>query len=123
MIKFVNRLSAFVLVGVVANGVAFAKTIKKEVTFSEPVVVNGTLVKKGPYEVVFDDQTNELTIANGRKVVAKAPAQLEKLDREHSAYETRQDGDSTRMTLVSVTLKHGEKATLVNSGGNGDSAQ
>jgi hypothetical protein len=123
MIKFVNRLSVFVLIGVIANGVALAKSTKKEVTFSEPVVVNGALVKKGTYDVVFDDQTNELTIVKGRKVVAKAPAQLETGDRGHSAYVTRQeDGDPTRITLLSVTLKDGKKATLLNNS-DGDSAR
>jgi len=123
MIKFVNRLSVFVLTVVIANGVALAKTIKREVTFSQPVVVNGTLVKKGTYNVVFDDQTNEVTIVKDRKVVAKAPAQLETRDRGRAAYVTREeDGDPTRMTLLSVTLKDGKKATLVNSG-DGDSAQ
>jgi hypothetical protein len=122
MSKFVNRLIVFVIIGVVANGVALAKTIKKEVTFAEPVTVNGALVKKGTYDVVFDDQTNELTIVKGRKVVAKAPAQLETRDRDHAAYETREEGDPTRMTLLSVTLKDGKKATLENNG-KGNSGQ
>ena len=123
MIKFVNRLSVFVLVVVIANGVALAKTIKREVTFSQPVVVNGTLVKKGTYDVVFDDQTNEVTIVKDRKVVAKAPAQLETGERDHAVYVIREeDGDPARMTLLSVTLKDGKKATLINSD-NGNSAQ
>jgi hypothetical protein len=123
MIKFVNRLSMFVLIGVIANGVALAKTTKKEITFSQPVVVNGTVVKKGTYDAVFDDQTNELTIVKGGKVVAKAPAQLETQDRNHEDYVAREeDGDPTRMTLLSVTLKDRKKATLVDNG-NGNSAQ
>jgi hypothetical protein len=122
MIKFVNRLTVFVLFGLIVNGVALAKTMKKEVTFAQPVVVNGTLVKAGTYQAVFDDQTNELTIVKGRKVLARAQAQLEPMDRKHAVYVTReQDGDPTRMALLSVTLKDGKEATLVNS--NGDSAQ
>ena len=123
MINIVNRLSVFVLVGVIASGVALAKTTKKEVTFSGPVVVNGAVVKKGTYDAVFDDQTNELTIVKDRKIVAKAPVQLETQVRDHAAYVTREeDGDPTRMTLLSVTLKDGKKATLINNG-NGNSAQ
>jgi hypothetical protein len=123
MSKVVNRFIVFVLIGVVANGVASAKTIKKKVTFSDPVVVNGALVKKGDYDVVFDDQTNELTIVKGRKVVARAVAQLEPRDRDRSVYVTRdEDGDPGRTTLLSVTLNDGKKATLLNNG-NGNSAQ
>ena len=123
MSKVVNRLMVFVLIGAVASGVALAKTIKKEVTFAQPVWVNGALVKKGTYDVVFDDQTNELSIVKGREIVAKAPAQLEPRDRDRSDYVTQdENGDPTRTTLLSVTLKAGKKATLVNNG-NGNAAQ
>lgn|SRR5256712_577795 len=123
MIRFVNRLSVLVLIGVIANGVALAKPIKRQVTFAEPVVVNGAQVKAGTYDVVFDDQTNELTIVKGRKVIARAPARLETRDRDHAVYVTRaEDGDPTRATLLSVTLKDGKEATLITDG-NGNSAQ
>ena len=46
MIKIANQLVGMVLVGAIAGGVAFAKEIKREVTFSQPVVVNGTLIEK-----------------------------------------------------------------------------
>ena len=124
MIKLVDRLVVMVLVGAIASGVALAKEIKKQVTFSDPVVVNGTLVKKGTYDAVFNDQTNELSIVKGGKVVASAPAQLEKrAGRDRAIYETRdKEGDSNNAVLVSVTLKDGNQATIVNSG-NGNAAQ
>ena len=121
MIKRVNQLVGVVLVGVIAGGVALAKETRKEVDFAQSVVVNGTLVKKGTYEVVFDDQTNELAVVKGRKVVARAPAQLEKREqRDHATYVTRQEGDSTNPVLLSVRLQKNNQATIVNSG---DSAQ
>jgi hypothetical protein len=122
MIRVVNQLVGMVLVGAIAGSVALAKEIKKEVTFSQPIEVNGTLVKKGTYDAVFDDQTNELSIVKGRKVVARAPAQLEKRnERDRSVYVTREEeGDSTKVVLLSVTLKDGNRATIVSSG---DSAQ
>lgn len=116
MIKLGNKLAGMVLVGAIAGGGAFAKETKKEVTFLQPVVVNGTLVKEGTYSAVFDDQTNELSIVKGRKVVARAPAQLEKrVERDRAAYITREAGDSTNAVLLSVGLKHGNRATIVNS--------
>jgi hypothetical protein len=124
MIRLVDRLAVMVLVGAIASGVALAKEIKKQVTFTDPVTVNGTLVKKGTYEAVFNDQTNELSIVKGGKVVASAPAQLEKrAERDRAVYETRdKEGDSNNAVLVSVTLKDGNQATIVNSG-NGNAAQ
>jgi hypothetical protein len=124
MIKLVNQLAVTVLVGAIASGVVLAKEIKKQVTFSEPVVVNGTLVKKGTYDAVFDDQTNELSIVKGGKVVAHAPAQLEKREqRDRAVYVTRaEEGESKNAVLISVTLKDGNQATIANSG-NGNAAQ
>ena len=121
MIKLVNQLVGLVLLSSIAGSVAVAKEMKKGVTFVEPVMVNGTVVKKGSYEAVFDDQTNQLSIVKGRKVVAQAPAQLEKREtRDHAAYITRQsEGDSTT-PLLSVVFKHNNQATIVDSG---DSAQ
>jgi len=122
MSKVVNRLIVFVLIGVVASGVALAKNTRKEVTFLQPIWVNGALVKKGTYDVVFNDQTNELTVVKGREVVARASAQLGPKDSDRSDYVTREDdGDPGKTTLLSVTLKSG-KATLVNDG-NGNAAQ
>ena len=116
MIKLVNRLIVAVLVGAITSGVALAEVIKKEVTFAQPVVVNGTVVKSGTYNVVYDDQTKELSIVKGRKVVASAPAQLEKREqKDHAVYVTRDNGDSSNVILISVTFKDGNQATIANS--------
>jgi hypothetical protein len=117
MIKLVNRLVLTVLTVGIVSGAALAKEIKKEVTFSQPVVVNGTVVKSGTYSAVFDDQTNELTIVKGKKVIASAPAQLEKREeKDRAVYVTRDNGDSSDPILISITLKDGNQATIANSG-------
>ena len=76
--KTALKLFVVLLLGLVTSSVALADTVKREVTFSSPVVVNGTELKKGTYVVKFDDQTNEITISRGKKVLAKAPVRLEK---------------------------------------------
>ncbi|HEV7904705.1 MAG TPA: hypothetical protein VGO96_12750 [Pyrinomonadaceae bacterium] len=50
---------------------------KQRVTFNTDVLVGDTLVKKGSYEVTFDEQTSVLTIKRGNEVVAKTSARLE----------------------------------------------
>jgi hypothetical protein len=59
--------------------VAFAGVKTKTVTFKTNVKVGETLVKKGTYKAKFDDQSNELTILDGKKIVAKAAASLKDL--------------------------------------------
>lgn len=122
MITAVNRLVVLFLIGIVTSSVAFAETIKKEITFSQPVVVNGTVVKKGTYVAVFDDQTNELTITKGRKVIAKAPARLEKQDRPAKDFFVTRE-EAGQMVLVTVALKGNNQATIVNGESKATSAQ
>lgn len=114
MIRLVNRLMVVFLVGAIASGVALAKTMKRQVTFSEPVVVNGTQLKSGTYEAVFDDQTNELSILKGRKIVARSPAELDKrMQRGHTVYTLREDSSGlTNAVVLTVTLKDGNQAIL-----------
>ena len=113
MIKVINRLILIFAVSVVALSAAFAETIKKEVKFSRPVVINGTDVKAGTSTVVFDDQTNELSIIKSGKVIAKAPARLEKRDVPEGGYVIREEGEKpSKRILVTVALKGDNQATL-----------
>ena len=123
MLNFVNRLSVIVLAAVITSGVIYAKTNKKRVTFNKAVVVNGILVKAGTYTAEFDDQTNELRIMKGQKVIARAPAQLEERDPGRTAYVTRaEDNDPSKAMLVNVTLSDG-KTAVIGGKTNGSSAQ
>jgi hypothetical protein len=128
MKRFVNRVVIVLMVGAISSVLAFGKTTKKDVTFDRAVTVNGTLVKPGTYSVAFDDETGELTINKGTKVVARTPAKLEKLEgRAQVDYQTRVEtgGPTEAPVLVSVTLKDRNQATIVNGGDNnkGESAQ
>ena len=53
------------------------KSEKKMVTFPEDMMVNGTLVKAGDYEIKFDETAGTLSILRNGKVKATAPAHLE----------------------------------------------
>jgi hypothetical protein len=61
-------------------GIALAnneKSRSKDVTFSENVMVNGTMVKAGVYRVKFDAKTSEVIISRDGNVVAKTKASVE----------------------------------------------
>jgi hypothetical protein len=122
MIKLGHQLVGIVLVGVIGSSVALAKTVKKQVTFSDPVSVNGTVVKKGTYEAVFDDQSNQLSIVDGHKILAQASAQLGPSPDRKAVYVTRKGDNNNTAVLLSVNLKDGSQATLIdasrNAGGN-----
>jgi len=82
MKRFMKTFFAVLIVGALASISALAagdkgKVDKKMITFTDEVMVNGTLVKPGDYEVKFDEGTNELSILKNGKVVAKTPAHVE----------------------------------------------
>ena len=60
MKSIVNRMVVVLMVGALTSVVAFAKVHKHTVTFDSDIKVNGTLVKKGTYQVKFDDETGQL---------------------------------------------------------------
>jgi hypothetical protein len=112
MKRALNRLIVILLMGIVTGSVAFAKTIKQRITLTKPGVVNGTVVKKGTYNAVFDDQTNELTILKGKEVIAKAPARLEDLSGKGPFLIFREDGDQN--VLVTISFKNNQATILTN---------
>ncbi|MBK7993793.1 MAG: hypothetical protein IPK14_10340 [Blastocatellia bacterium] len=74
MKKFASLVMALVVTVLFSANLALAEIKEKKVDFNRDVVVNGTVVKKGKYTVKFDDQTNEMTILKGDKVIAKSNA-------------------------------------------------
>jgi len=53
------------------------KVRTETVTFASDIMVNGTLVKAGSYQIKFNEQTGELSILKNGKVKAKTTAQLQ----------------------------------------------
>lgn len=94
------------------NTAAMAAVKSKHVTFNEDLTVGGTVVKKGDYKVTFDDQTRQLLISSGRRVVARAAASLEEPGaKEHFVYTARQGDGGQPESLVSVNMG-GELAVI-----------
>ena len=118
MRSIVNRAVVLIVVGTLTCVLAFGKTTKREITFVRDVSVNDTLVKKGTYKVTFDDETGELTIKKGGKLVATAQARVEQTNNRSGFYQESASADPAAKApaLVSVYLKDGNLATIVNSG-------
>ena len=80
MKRFMKLFMVALIVGALASVSVLAgdkgKVEKKTITFPEDVMVNGTLVKAGDYEVKFDDATNKLSIIKNGEVKVKTAAHL-----------------------------------------------
>jgi hypothetical protein len=115
--RVINRIIGVGLIVSSLAVVGLAKELKRQVTFDEPVKVNGTLVKPGSYNVSFDETTNELTIFKGKKVLVKSSATLEKLGKStEQVYSLWRNPGAEPKTLVAVNLGSGNQAKLTNTG-------
>ena len=102
---------------------AFAAT-KASLQLSNPVIVNGTTLKAGDYKIQWEGTgpNVELSILQGKNVVAKVPAQVVELPTP-SAYDaavTRKSASGAN-TLAGVRFQGKKMALAV--GDNSDSAQ
>jgi hypothetical protein len=117
MKSFVNKMLAVLMVGALTSVVAFAKTQKQRVTFEDDIKVNGTLVKKGTYEVKFDDQTGQLAIMKNGKVVAEANAKLEQRAKKASDFQVRSTVNGNETQLIGVTFGGSDKDVMIANNG------
>lgn len=118
MKSLVNRVLVVLMVGALTSVMAFAKTHKQRVTFDNDLKVNGTLVKKGTYEVKFDDETNELSVIKNGKVVAQAMARVEPREKKANDFQLRSSGNGDDSQLVGVTFGGSDKDVVLTAGGS-----
>jgi len=123
MKRFMKTFFAVLVIGALASISALAtgdkgKVEKKTITFPEDVMVNGTLVKAGEYEVKFDESTNELSIMKGGDVKAKTPAHVEaRSDKaKNTALRTVDKGGATE--LLGVTFGGSSRDVMVGANGS-----
>lgn len=100
----VKQIAAVLLITVMTGVMAFAKTKKESVTFIQDVNVNGTVVKKGTYDVTFDDTTSELSILKDDKVMAKAQARVEKREKKARRFEIRSNRGADNPELTAIAF-------------------
>ena len=117
MKSMMNRMLVVLMVGALTSVVALAKVQKHRVTFDNDIKVNGSLVKKGTYDVKFDDQTGQLTIAKDGKVIAQAMAKLEPRAKKANDFQLRSNGSGDDTHLVGVTFGGSDKDVVISNGG------
>src|SRR5215211_9517465 len=117
MKSIVSRMVAIVMVGALTGVVALAKVHKQKVTFDNDIKVNGTLVKKGAYDVKFDDETGQLSIAKNGKTVAQATAKLEAREKKANDFQLRSTVNGEDTNLTGITFGGSDKNVVITSGG------
>ena len=117
MKSIVNRVGVVLLVGALTSVVAFAKVQKHKVTFDNDTKVNGTVVKKGTYDLKFDDQTGQLSIEKNGKVVAQAMTKLEARQKKAGDFQLRSTGIGDDSQLLGVTFGGSTNDVVITNNG------
>lgn len=117
MKSIVNRIVVVAMISALASVAAFAKTHKHRVTFDNDIKVNGTVVKKGSYEVKFDDATGQLSINKNGKTVAQTMAKLEDRAKKANGFQLRSVGEGDSAELVGMTFGGSDKDVVITGGG------
>ena len=117
MKSILNRIAVVLVVGALSSVVALAKVHKHKITFSSDIKVNSTLVKKGTYDVKFDDETGQFTIQKSGKVIAQSMAKLEQRDKKAGDFRVRSAGSGDDTQLLGVQFGGSDKEVVITSSG------
>ena len=82
------------------------------------IKVNGTVVKKGTYDVKFDDESGQLSIEKNGKVVAQAMAKLEQREKKANDFQLRSTTNGDETNLIGVTFGGSDKNVVITSSGS-----
>jgi hypothetical protein len=113
----INGLMVACLLVTLAGATVLGNTRKSIISFSADTKVNGALVKKGKYEATFDDQSGELSIFKGAKLIAKTSARLEKRDRKARDTQVQTILEGMDQKLVSITFSGSDENLVVKEAG------
>ena len=117
MKSILSRFVVVLVVGALSSVVALAKVHKEKVNFVSNIKINNTLVKKGTYEVKFDDQTGQLSVSKNGKVVAQAMGRLESREKKANDFQLRSSGSGDSSQLLGVTFGGQDKDVILSNNG------
>ncbi|MBL8193252.1 MAG: hypothetical protein JNM06_05490 [Blastocatellia bacterium] len=115
MKKAFNLVMVLVASVVFFNGLAYAEGKGKKVDISKDVVVNGTEVKKGKYEVTFDEEKQEISIWKGNKLVAKSNARKGLLKNKAVVDQLMTTKQNQNNMLKGIILAGEQETILINT--------
>jgi hypothetical protein len=104
---------ASIAVFAAAKGKVKTETVK----FASDVMVNGTLVKAGEYQLKFNEETGELAIMKDGKVKAKTTAHLQPRSEKAKNTSVRTLDKGSIAELISVTFEGSNQDVVVAASG------
>ena len=113
MKSLIKRISIALVISSLAAASVVAKTRKESISFTSNTTVNGTLVKKGNYDLKFDDEKGELSIVKDGKVIAQASTTAAKRDAKASKFELQLTGSGAERQLVGVAFGGSDQNTVI----------
>ena len=93
------------------------KVKTENVTFVSDVMVNGTLVKPGDYQVKFNEETGELAIMKDGKVKAKTTAHLQSRSDKAKNTSFRTVDKGSIAELIGITFGGSNQEMVVGASG------
>ena len=118
MKSILNRIAVVLEVGALSSVVALAKVHKHKVTFSSDIKINNTLVKKGTYDLKFDDETGQFSVVKNGKVVAQSMAKLEQREKKANDFRLRSSGSGDDTQLLGIQFGGSDKEVVISNSGN-----
>jgi len=112
----VSRIVITLLVCASLSVLVFAEGKGKKVTLPYDVVVNGTVIKKGEYIAVYNEQNSELVLLKGKEVVVKTKAFLKDNPDKAHYNEVMTSGKNDDKVLRSIRFAGESKSITVNNG-------
>lgn len=106
---------AMLIIGAIS---AEAKNRSKRITFSNDVTVNGTVVKKGSYDVKFDAQNNEVTILDDGRVIATTKVDVQMVERKNPHNTAAFVERNNSRVLTTITFEGDRRILTVVDGGS-----
>ena len=119
MKSILKRVAIILVVGALTSVVALAKVKKHQMTFESDLKVNNTVLKKGTYEVKFDDQTGRLSILKNNKVVMETMTRLEPRSKKAPDFQIISSGSGDDAQFVGVTFGGSDKDVVISNNGAG----
>jgi hypothetical protein len=118
---FLRSTFAALMICALASIAAFAaakdKVKTESVTFASDVMVNGTLVKAGNYQLKFNEETGELSILKDGKVKAKTTAHFQARSQKAKNTSVRTLDKGNVAELLGVTFEGSNQDVVVGASG------
>ncbi len=116
--KFIGyRVMIAVVIVTLAGVVTFGKTKEVTVTLNSDTNLGGTVISKGTYTVVYDDQTSELSIVKGKELIAKTKVRVEIRERKAGAFELRTSTNEAGVELEGIAFSGSRENLIVEHNG------